>query len=288
MSRAKLFLVEGIPGAGKTTTARFIQGWLEERGQETAFFQEGDWNHPADFELAACLDAAQYADLRSQFPEQAALLEEQGWIENGEWFIFYRKLQHEFGENLPAGLIDALEKYEIYDLPAEQHTRLLQQRWQSFADRAVKEDRAYVFECCFLQNPVTTLLARHDLSTREIFRHIRELSDLVEPLFPRLIYLVQNDVRASLEKIRAERPKEWARFVTWYLTEQAYGKRQGLSGFEGVVRFYEMRQQVELDYLHLLPIKWVVVPDDVSWAERYQRIETFLSKSYLIGEHEDR
>lgn len=276
MSREKLFLVEGIPGAGKTTTARFIHDWLEERGQEAAFFQEGDWNHPADFESAACLDAAQYADLRSQFPDQAALLEEQGWIENGEWFIFYRKLEYEFGENLPAGLIDALVKYEIYDLPPEKHIRLLQQRWQNFADRAVKEDRAHVFECCFLQNPLTTLLARHDLSTREVFRHIQELSDSVEPLFPKLIYLVQSDVRASLEKIRSERPKEWAKFVTWYLTEQAYGKRHGLSGFEGVVRFYEMRQQLELEFLSKLPLTWVAILDDLPWAERYRRIETFL------------
>ena len=276
MGNLKLVLVEGIPGAGKTTAARFVRDWLEERGHETAFFQEGDWSHPADFESAACLDEAQYADLRSRFPEQSALLEEKGWIENGEWFVFYRKLQQEAGENVPAELIESLAKYEIYDLPAEKHTRLLQQRWQSFADRAVKENRAYVFECCFLQNPVTTLLARHDLSNKEVFGHIQKLSNTVEPLFPKLIYLVQNDVRASLEKIRAERPKEWATFVTWYLTEQAYGKRQGLSGFEGVVRFYEMRQRVELEFLCQLRTTWVAVPDDLPWVERYQRIEKFL------------
>ena len=68
MIDTKLILIEGIPGSGKTSAARFICNWLESHGRRPRLFLEGDWQHPADFESVACLDDAEYARLRAQFP----------------------------------------------------------------------------------------------------------------------------------------------------------------------------------------------------------------------------
>ncbi len=277
MKNTMLVLIEGIPGSGKTSTARHAKEMLEKRGVKPMLFLEGDWDHPADFESVACLDPYQVVEIEERFPTAAPMVETWGWVEDTETFIPYRKLEHEQGANIPDGLIQELAAYEIYDLPPSRHIRLLQKRWLKFAHQAYVDEHTYIFECCFLQNPVTTLLARHDLPLADVFRHIQTLCDYTAPLNPRLVYLHKSDVRAGLEKAREERPQQWAEYVTWYLTSQNYGKRRGLRGFEGVILFYEERQQMELDLLQRLPIQSLVVRDNQPWENRYRQIEMFLS-----------
>ncbi len=272
----KLVLVEGIPGSGKSTTARFVCDWLENHGQRPVLFLEGDWDHPADFESVACLDEREYAALQAQFPKQAAFLAEHAWREEDAWFFNYRRLEHEHAGQVPDALFAALAHFEIYDLPAEKHQRLLLKRWRNFTARAVTEELFYVFECCFLQNPLTTLLARHNLPTKTVYQHVFTLAEIVAPLQPRLIYLAQTDVRATLETIRQQRPQEWADFVTWYLTGQAYGKRHGLGGWGGVTDFYAARQALELEFLQTLPIDSLILSDSADWNERYRRLAVWL------------
>jgi hypothetical protein len=276
MANTKLILIEGVPGSGKTSTARFICDWLEKHGKRPVLFLEGDWHHPADYESVACLTGPEYTELLEQFPEQASFLAQQTWQEDGEWFFSYRKMQHEHGAHMPDALFETLAHFEIYDLPSDRYRRLLLQNWQKFAARAATEDLVYVFECCFLQNPTTTLLARHNLPEAMVRQHIRALAQAIDPLQPKLIYLARQDVAATLEAVRRERPQAWTDFVTWYLTGQDHGKAHGLSGFEGVIGFYAMRQVFELDLLRTLPISSVVISDDLDWAARYKNLVLFL------------
>jgi len=275
MTDAKLILVEGIPGSGKTSVARFVCDWLESHGQCPRLFLEGDWQHPADFESVACLDDAEYADLRAQFPVQAGFLAQHARQENGEWFFSYRQMQHEHSEQ-PAAFFESLARFEIYNLPAEKHQRLLLQNWRTFVADALEQDVVYVFECCFLQNPVTTLFAYHNLPAEAVRQHVLALADIVRPLAPKLIYLARRDVGATLEAVCRERPAVWADFVTWYLTGQDYGKARGLSGFDGVIAFYGMRQAFELDVLPALPLSALVIADTGDWDIRYANLASFL------------
>jgi hypothetical protein len=185
-------------------------------------------------------------------------------------------MQRKYLEQTPETLFEALARFEIYDLPFEKHQRLMHQGWQSFAGCALADDLTYVFECCFLQNPITTLLARHNLPVEAVHRHVLGLADAVQPLQPRLIYLAPQNPRATLEGIRRERPQEWADYVTGYLTGQDYGKEHRLNGFEGVTQFYEMRQALELEFLPELPMPSLVMTDVPGWGRRHQYIESFL------------
>lgn len=276
MSNTKLILIEGIPGSGKTSAARFVRDWLKERGKHPALFLEGDWHHPADYESVACLTGSEYTELLAQFPDQADFLAQHVWQEDGEWFFRYHELQHEHGDHRPAALFETLARFEIYELPADKHRRLLLESWQKFAARAAIEDFVYIFECCFLQNPTTTLLAWHNLTEAMVRQHVLALAQAVGPLQAKLIYLARQDVAATLESTRAERPQAWIDGVTWYLTEQDYGQAHGLRGFKGVIDFYAMRQALELDILRTLPIASRVIADDVDWDARYKNIASFL------------
>ena len=177
---------------------------------------------------------------------------------------------------MPDELFQALSEFEIYELPAEKHIHLLQERWGQFARQAARENNVYVFECCFLQNPFTTLLARHNLDLESIHQHVFSLAEIVKELNPKLIYLCQNDVHQTLTDIRPKRPQGWADFVTWYLTEGEYGSAHGLSGYDGVIEFYARRQALELDLLHMLPISSLVLSDSDEWDKRYNDIELSL------------
>lgn len=274
IAKTKLILVEGLPGSGKTTTAVFIADWLQQRGWDTAVFREGNLDHPADFESVACLDGREYAGLLAQFPADAAFLQSQVIQEGDDYFFCYRALQQSYPE-VAETLIAALARYEIYELPVPKYQRLLRQRWQRFAEAAVTGETVFIFECCFLQNPLTMLLGCHDEPVSAAESFILELAGTVQGLRPCLIYLHPGDVRTTLTQIARERPSAWLDFVIAYHTQQGHGKAVGWQGFDGLVQFYEMRLAIELALLPQLPFPGLLV-QTTNWAVDQQRIADFL------------
>ena len=276
---SKLVVVEGIPGSGKTTAAKFIRDWLAGQGAQTALYLEGDLDHPADFESVVCLTESEFIGVLKQFPHSQRILEKQSVIRDGERFINYRKLQLEFAEQLPDQLIRQLSQYEIYELSIAKFHRLLLERWQEFAAHAAQSDDVYIFECCFLQNPLTMYLGRHDAGLAAAREHILETADIIRSLHPILIYLHPGEAGETLRRVAQVRPQEWLDFVIAYHTQQGHGKAQGWQGFEGMVKFYEMRQAIELELLPHLPLDTLLVPH-MDWEQDQARIAGYLSAHF--------
>jgi hypothetical protein len=283
--RTRLVMIEGIPGSGKTTSAHFVANWL---GKDARLYEEGDLDHPADFESVACLDAQEYTALLGSYPSAAALLEQRVEQRRGDWFIGYRKLQNELDRQLlaglPEGLIADLAKYEIYELPAERYCRLTAARWQDFAQAALQKPQTQIFECCFLQNPMTTLLARHNWPVRATGDFVLQLEKSILPLNPLLIYLDPADVRQTLQRAARSRPKEWLEFVIQYVTGQEWGKKNAQTGFDGMVAFYETRRNAEKEAFERLGIEKLWLENAGSdWAVTSRQIGEFLKKNVRMG-----
>lgn len=265
MIESKLILVEGLPGSGKTTTALFVADWLAQKGVDTAVYLEGDLNHPADFESVACLESREYAALKGQFPAEADFLDGV-LIKRGEdHFFHYRHLEQRY-PHLPAELIAALARYEIYELPVKKYQRLVRGRWQEFANDAAAGNAVYIFECCFIQNPLTMMMGRHDETAEDTQRFVRELAEIVRPLSPRWLYLQTADIQATVEQVARQRPQAWLDFVIAYHTQQGHGRAEGWQGFEGLIHFYKMRQAVELALLPKLPFPGLLIAH-TTWVE---------------------
>ena len=256
-AKVKLILVEGIPGSGKTTAARFIQQRLNEQGIQTALFLEGDLDHPADYESTACLGAEEYRALRRDFPQSMDVLDAWERPDGEDYFFPYRKMETHLGASptggLDARLLDRLRQAEVYEQPPAVFERVINRRWQTLARQASQQETVYIFECCFLQNPLTMLLGRCGLPASHAADFVLTLGSAVEKLNPRLVYLHPSSTSETLRRVAGERPPEWLDFVIWYHTQQGYGRAHGLQGFDGLVSFYEMRQAVELDLLPRLP-----------------------------------
>jgi hypothetical protein len=280
----RLIVVEGIPGSGKTTTAQFIYECLVEGGRPARLYPEGDLDHPADFESVACLTPGEYADLQAEFPASRAALEQQARHLQGDIFIGYRKLQNEPGAHVDPALVDRLARRDVYELEADETSRLLAGRWTDFAAQAAQEDTVSIFECCFLQNPLTVLLAKHNLEVESVSRTVLRLAEIASPLNPAVLYLDPPEVRAALEQVSGQRPKEWLDFVIHYTTNQSWGQARGLSGFEGMVRFYEARRAAERSVFEQLGWKKLWIEDaGRDWRMTRGKVADFLESQGIIG-----
>ena len=278
MSKTKLIIFEGIPGSGKSTAATHLEEYLKSKGLTVRFWREGDFDHPADFEGIARLSEAEYQSLLSRFSELTKFFHEQLTIRGADYLLKYRKLQRDHPQDVPQSLVDELSRSDVYDgLPMEEYCRLALDRWRDFVNSAENSGQITLLECCFLQNPLTVMLARHDADPQLARKQIAGISDIIASLNSQVIYLHPRNVRAALEHVRAERPKEWADFVTWYLTGQAYGKSHDLQGYEGVIQFYEMRQILEVDILKRLSIPSLVLEHSgVDWESNDKAIIDFV------------
>ncbi len=81
----KLFLIEGLPCSGKSTTSRYVARKLEEMGKRVYFFDEGTGNHPADYEFHSFLDLFLIFDFSMADCEQGKKLPEKATIGNFEF-----------------------------------------------------------------------------------------------------------------------------------------------------------------------------------------------------------
>lgn len=281
--KSKLILLEGIPGSGKSTAGISLQKFLENHKVPSSFWREGDFDHPADFEGIACLTKAGYQDLFLRYPELSDLFQEHTFIRGDDYLLKYRKIQHFHPQEIDQNLMVELSHLDVYDgLPMEEYCRLALDRWRDFYEAAMRSDEVTLLECCFLQNPLTVLLARHDADSQFARQHVEKMAEIICDLNPLVIYLQPQNVTRALQHVRGERPKEWADFVTWYLTEQEYGKSHHLKGYEGVIQFYEMRQKLELEILRSLPLRQIVIQHSGNeWERCHNEIVNFISPVFL-------
>jgi hypothetical protein len=278
MENTKLIIVEGIPGSGKTSTAQYIKDLLDKQGIKNELYNEGDLNHPADYEYTACFNKIEFGQLSNKFVDYVDILEEKTEVVGDNFFINYAKLKQEKGESLPEEFYKELNKFDVCEgLSLERYHELTLLKWRSFAEKASREDKVYIFECCFIQNPAVVMLALHFADKQYIINHILDLEDIINKLNPKLIYFYQDSVRETIERVAEARDNGWINFVIKFIADSIYGARLNLSGFDGAVKFFEDRREVELEVFEKLSINKILLDNsEYNWNNRYKEIEEFL------------
>lgn len=251
LSLIKILLIEGLPGSGKTTTAEALTHLLQEQQINTCLHIEGDLNHPADYESVAYLTMNEWIDFQSKYASLNVLRFAE--VFNDYVLVSYRQWQSEM--DIPEAALTFLQARDIYELPFELYQLLILKKWEVFVAQALTTDTTYVFECCFLQNPLTMGLIKYDLPEVMLRAYIERLAMIIAPLQPVLVYVDQPDVERSFRKALKERPTEWADGFVSYYTEQAYGVNRSLSGVEGTIEILQARQALEHQLLEMLPFR---------------------------------
>jgi len=273
LEMAKLLLVEGIPGSGKTTTAKKLCQELESQGKKVNLFLEGDL-HPADMSWQAYLTQEEYKTFRSDckniwmgssreisLEELYRLIEEQTQPEGDHLLVAYTHIR--FPESTYWQLAGELEQKEICNRheSLEQFKNLHLQRWQRFAENVRDRQETYIFECAFLQNHLFEMVCCYEREDTEVLDYLKQLIRTVQELQPELVYILPEDTirvieHAALErKAPHEHTKDWIELIAEFVENSAYGKTHLLHGKDGVIKYCE-----ELIRLGKLSMKELGIP----------------------------
>ncbi len=246
--KRKLYIVEGLPCSGKSSTAAWIAERLSEHGQ-VCLVDEGTLAHPADYEFHALAPA--------------------GFISEESCIVPLSGLSQE--------MFQKLLPYKIYDfLPWEVEMPLMLEKWRDFVNRA-QENVTYVFNCVLLQNPMCETMMRFGFPEEASRAYIAQIAEIIAPLSPSVVYLKNTDIASSVRRCALERPN-WLDGVIDYHVNGAYGKSIGAEGFDGYITCLRERQARELRILDALGISHLVLDDpQKDWSRAYARIEEFLT-----------
>ncbi|WP_339254347.1 hypothetical protein [Paenibacillus sp. FSL P2-0136] len=241
----KLIFIEGLPGFGKSTTAQLIYDILAESGTKAQLFLEGNLDHPADYDGVACLTKAEYDELLGMWADSRHVLSPRTTVHDSHYLVEYRKILNEHSSRVPKEGTDIFARNDVYELSFAQNRELITARWRQFAEKALQGADTYVFDCCFIQNPVTMGMIKHGAAEEDIISYTLELEAITAGLNPLLIYIEQDDLEHSFRKAVRERPLEWSEGFIEYYTKQGYGFKQGHEGLEGTLKVLEARLKLE-------------------------------------------
>lgn len=266
----KIILVEGLPGFGKSTTAKLIYDFLKENNNEAELFLEGNLDHPADYDGISCFTNSEFEDLLKDSGNLKGIFLERV-IEKGDLFLLpYRKIKNEYENEFPDELLNTIYKNDIYELPFEKNMELIVQNWDDFANKAAYENKIYIFECCFIQNPLTVGMIKYGVNEEKIINYVMKLKKTIEKLNPVLFYVEQDNLEYSFKKAVSERPKDWSSGFVDYYTAQGYGKQHRYEGIEGTIQVLSARRELELKILEALDMKKVRLNNSHYEVESYK------------------
>ncbi|MFB3165436.1 hypothetical protein ABLO26_29205 [Neobacillus sp. 179-J 1A1 HS] len=205
MTNTKLILIEGLPGSGKSTTAEMINDILKEWNVDTRLCLEGNFEHPADYEGGSYFSKTDFAKLLEEYHEVQPILVKHAIERCGGFVLAQYKLKEELdGTIVPDSFWDDIWNHDIYELPLEKNIELITDKWQRFVDQAMTENQTYIFECCFIQNPVTIGMIKYGAAQEVVMNYVKQLAEIIEPLNPVLLYVEQQDLPRSFKKVKID------------------------------------------------------------------------------------
>ena len=251
----KLIIVEGLPGFGKSTTAQLINDILSQNKIEVELFLEGNLNHPADYDGVSCFNKFEFDRLLSNSGDFKEVLLKRVLKKGSNYLLPYRKIKNEFDDQFSDELFNNISRNDIYELPFDKNVELIAGKWQNFAEIALEDDKVYIFECCFIQNPLTIGMIKYGEQKEKIINYVMKVAKIIENLNPMLFYVEQDDLEFSFRKALKERNPEWSTGIVDYYTNQGYGKEHNHSGVEGAIKVLEARRNLELEIFDMLKMK---------------------------------
>ncbi|MEC2299243.1 hypothetical protein P9H30_08400 [Bacillus cereus] len=251
----KLIIVEGLPGFGKSTTAKLINEILIQNKIEVELFLEGNLNHPADYDGVSCFNKFEFDRLLSNSGGFKEVLLKKVLKKGSNYLLPYRKIKNEFGYQFSDELFNVILKNDIYELPFDKNVELIVDKWNDFAEIALEDNKVYIFECCFIQNPLTIGMIKYGEQKEKIINYVMKVAKIIENLNPMLLYVEQDNLEFSFRKALKERTPEWSTGIIDYYTNQGYGKEHNHSGVEGAIKVLEARRNLELEIFDMLKMK---------------------------------
>lgn len=225
---------------GKSTLLQAIA----ERQSGLHVCREGDYS-PVDLSWCTWMTEDAYQAALERYSSLRREIEAHTFREEDRYIVTYTTIL----TDIP-GFHKDMEQYEIYNgrKSPEELEQIVRTRYARFTGNG------YLFECAFLQNIVEELILYQQLEDNEIMSFYHRLFEYIQQDRFLLLYLYNDRLEESTKSIREERSDAqgnplWYPLMLDYLNSSPYGKARGRQGFDGLVRHFRHRQQLELRIL---------------------------------------
>ena len=277
---SKIYLIEGLPGSGKTTFARRLNDFLINENVLVKKYNEGDL-HPVDLAWTAIFDDISFITLKSKYPELVSQFKDYLKKINGLYYLAYTNIKIDVNTR---DFYDYCEKYEIYktrDIECffSTHLRL----WQEFLSEDLEDDYVYIFECIFLQNHINELILKYGLNEEEIIAYFKKFSKVFSGFDVNLIYINQNNPSKILQRITEERRtnnkelyRDWIDHVIEYVEQKNISGISKYNGYSGVESFLIDRKKLEEKVLSKVSINTLVLVLNDDYDQVFEEIKKFV------------
>ena len=185
-----------------------------------------------------------------------------------EWF-------HEAALDHPLS-VDDVDDMEVYK-------SAVLKTWRSFVERALAENKIVVFEACYFNNCLETLFL-HTEPLSKIMDFALNLQEIIKPLNPCLIYLVQPDTRKALAVNFSNRGEGFKNFVIDFSVNTPVSQRNNWLGEEGMFTFWEQFVNMTHQAFENLSIKKLRIDNSLRNYPFYEnQVLEFLGLTYQAG-----
>jgi len=139
------------------------------------------------YEGVAYFTEEEFEELLKESSILSKVFRDEVTIKRGRLLLPYMKIKNELGDGFPDALFAAISKKDVYELPMEENIAVISESWEEFAKQASAEEKVYIFECCFIQNPVTMGMVKYGASDEVTIDCVKKLAQAVDSLNPLLV-----------------------------------------------------------------------------------------------------
>lgn len=107
--------------------------------------------------------------------------------------------------------------------------------WADFANQCLKQETLHILEGSVFQSTVRFMMEKRQPGIQNYYRRFEEI---VGVLNPRMVYLRPRDAIDHSQYVSALRSEKWTTKVSGYLANTSYSAYLGLSGVDGMHRFW--------------------------------------------------
>lgn len=258
----KIYFIEGIPGAGKTTLSKNLYAELRCRKEKVKIYRDCEKN-PLDLARYAWMTMQEYGDILEGIDsfeiksEINSLVEIQG----NKVLIPYMSLTRSC---VTKDLAKKMSSFDVYNghLSFENFRNLHLKKWKKFADYMKNSDEIVIFEGVLFQSPLFELIGYFDLNIDTTIAYIADLLETLKAYKTILYYIDVNDVNKILynicsERVTASGQGHWEQGALRWIHSSPYCQKRNYKGYTGMVKFFEYRKQVDEILIKKLPIQTI-------------------------------
>ena len=277
MIGSQLIMLEGMPSTGKTTNARFIHTQLERNNINAKWIHEIAMPHPLSFFDEAGLTHDEYDRFIKTYPKAADILNNIAVFKKSTVGIPFPVIEWNYLDIIGEDVYQALLEFDAWDFPVDIHKKFALEKWAHFSEKALKNrDKIYIVDSAFFQFQIFTFLFenRH---YEELQNFIDQITDIIQPLNPCLIFLRRENAEASIDYLENDRGTSYLEYIWQRDKEQPYytGKPSGVESFKQFLRDYADMADLLYDSF---PVKKISLNiSDGNWSYHEDEMLSFLN-----------